>query len=59
MEAEKAPPFLSSSIFNLLELIKAISIPEKKAENNSANKIIKYEYSPIRWMDNGLKVNKL
>ena len=24
--------------------------PEKKAENNSANKIIKYEYSPIRWI---------
>ena len=30
--ADKRPLFLSSSIFNLLELTKAISIPEKKAE---------------------------
>ena len=32
--ADNRPLFLSSSIFNLLELTKAISIPEKKAEKN-------------------------
>jgi hypothetical protein len=31
--AENRPLFLSSSIFSLFELIKAISIPENRAEN--------------------------
>lgn len=42
--AENAPCLLSSSIFNLLEVKKAISIPEKKAEKNKviAIRIIKF-----------------
>jgi len=34
--ADNSPFFLSSSILSLLELIKAISIPEKNAEKTSA-----------------------
>lgn len=39
------PRFLSSSIFNLLDAMNAISIPEKKAENN--NEIIMMDMSDI------------
>ena len=37
--ADKRPDFLSSSTFNLLLETKAISIPEKNAENISETKM--------------------